>query len=392
MQWRDISVFLLAVASACSVHTSHGSDSHGAGGSSGAAQPGDSQDGSVAGGGAGAGAGASAGAAATSGGGGTSGLGGNDGGANDSSALPAPSLSHTFDPIAIASGSEITTLCQSWTLNNDSPIWVNQVVESNQGYFHHSNWIWVPDTYYTGADGNWNCTDRGFDQVSAGAVGGVFFAQSTQSKTDTQAFEPGVAFEMPAHARIIGNVHLLNASAADATTSMKFDVYSIQRADLQVSLQPMAFTNVSLNIAPNGTTDARMSCAVPQPDFGVYYVLPHFHILGQVLLLDVVGGPMDGTNVFRSQGTFGEPQGRSFDPPLRITGATALRVTCEYENPRGVSVAYGEADQEMCVVLLYTDGLKAGGTTIGNSNVTDAGGVRTTDAICAAVSWPATDQ
>ena len=187
-------------------------------------------------------------------------------------------------------------------------------------------------------------------------------------------------------------MHLLNASAADATTSLKFDVYSIPPADLMVGLQPMAFTNVSLDIAPNGITDARMSCAVPQPDFGVYYVLPHFHVLGQVLLLDVVGGPMDGTTVFRSQGTFGEPQGRSFDPPMRITGATAFRVSCEYENPRGVSVAYGEANQEMCVVLLYTDGLKAAGTTIGTSTVTDAGGVHTTDAVCAAASWPAADQ
>jgi hypothetical protein len=315
-----------------------------------------------------------------------------DGGASDSSTAPTPAVTHTFDPIAIAAGGEITDLCQSWTLNNDAPILVNQVVESNQGNFHHSNWIWVPDSLYTGTDGTWNCADRGFEQISAGALGGVFFAQSTQSKTDTQGFGPGIAFQMPAHARIIGNVHLINASAAEATTSLHFDVYSIPPAELSVRLQPMAFTNISLDIAPNGTTDARMECAVPQPDFNIYYVLPHFHVLGQFLQVDVVGGPMDGTALFHSHGTFGEPQGRSFDPPIPVTGATSLRITCEYENASGVSVAYGEGNQEMCVALLYTDGEKAGGTTLANVSVTDTGGVHTTDAVCAAVGTPSTDQ
>jgi hypothetical protein len=292
----------------------------------------------------------------------------------------------------IAAGSEIIDLCQSWTLNNDAPILVNRVVESNQGYFHHSNWILVPDSLYTGSDGTWNCADRGFEQISAGGLGGVFFAQSTQSKTDTQGFAQGVAFEMPAHARIIGNEHLINPSAVDATTSLKFDAYGISASDLKVRLQPMAFTNVSLDIAPNGVTDARMECAVPQPDFNIYYVLPHFHVLGQTLMVDVVGGPMDGTTLFHSQGTFGEPQGRSFDPPIPVTGATSLRVTCEYLNTRGVSVAYGEGDQEMCVALLYTDGGKAGGTTLANYSVTDTGSIHTTDALCAAVGTPGADQ
>jgi hypothetical protein len=135
-----------------------------------------------------------------------------------------------------------------------------------------------------------------------------------------------------------------------------------------------------------------MQCTVPQADFDIYYVLPHFHILGQTLMVDVIGGPMDGTTVFRSQGTFGEPQGRSFDPPIRVSGATALRITCEYQNTRGVSVGYGEGDQEMCVASLYTDGGKAWGTTLGNFSVTDTGGIHITDAVCAAVGTPGADQ
>lgn len=50
VQWRDVSVFLLAAVTACSAHASHNGDSHNMGGRSGAPQAGDLQeDGSITG-------------------------------------------------------------------------------------------------------------------------------------------------------------------------------------------------------------------------------------------------------------------------------------------------------------------------------------------------------
>jgi hypothetical protein len=300
--------------------------------------------------------------------------------------LPPADLSHTFEPITIGVGVEQTGVCQSWTLENAGPLLINKVVERNTGGLHHSNWIWVNDSAYPGPDGTWPCAERGFEQVAAAAVGGVFFAQSTQALNDTQAFGAGVAFRLPARVRVIGDLHLLNAGTEQLATSVRFDVYTLPADELRVELQPMAFTNTELDIAPNAVTHAHMKCQVPQPDFDVHYVLPHFHELGQAMQIDVVGGPGDGTSLFRSSGGDGEAWGQTFDPPFSIRGAASLGITCEYENPRATSVGYGVGDQEMCVALIYSSGKKAGGTSIGTLGVTDSGGVHRTEATCLAVS------
>lgn len=297
----------------------------------------------------------------------------------------SPDVSHTFPDLDIPAGGELTGVCQSWTLGNDSPIEVNRIVATNPGGVHHSNWIWVPDNLYPGADGTWQCADRNFDQVAAGAFGGVFFAQSTQALTDTQAFAAGVAFEMPAHARIIGDVHLLNTTAEDMRTAVHFDIFTLPSQEVRVPLQPMAFTNLALDIPPQMQTDAHMQCAVPQPDFDVYYVLPHYHELGTAMRIDVAGGSMDGASIFSASPAVGEPWGHSYDPPFSVRGATGLGITCSYDNGGSVAVGYGNGDQEMCVALLYTSGRKAGGLASVNLTVTDVAGVHETDGLCLSV-------
>lgn len=299
-----------------------------------------------------------------------------------------PDLTHTFEPVQVDPGEEITGLCQSWTLGNAEALFINRVAADNLGAFHHSNWIWVPEANYPGPDGTWPCADRNFDQIVAGAIGGVFFAQSTQSRTDTQAFPDGVAFEMPSRVRIIGDVHLLNASGSAATTSLSFEIFTLPAAAVRVKLQPMAFTNMALDIAPSTETHARMQCATPQPDFDVYYVLPHYHTLGKAMRVDVAGGAMNGMSLFGAEGTYGEPSGETYDPPIHVAGAAGLAITCEYENPRAAAVRYGFGDQEMCVSLVYSTGKKAGGMALTNLTVMDVGGVHHTDALCVSVGAP----
>jgi hypothetical protein len=309
--------------------------------------------------------------------------------AGDSPAAEPPAdLTHTFPELSLAANEEKTGVCQSWTLDNDEPLFVNRVVASNLGGLHHSNWIWVDDASYDGPDGTWPCDERGFEQVLAAAAGGVFFAQSTQARHDVQAFPPGAAFEMPAHARIIGDIHLLNVAAEPLATNLRFDIFTLPASDVRVKLQPMAFTNTALDIAAAGDTSARMQCAVPQPDFDVYYVLPHFHENGRQLRVDVAGGERDGSNLFTSRGSFGDALGQVFDPPARVRGAEGLVITCDYQNASEQQLGYGVGEQEMCVVLIYATGLKAGGTAVTNVSVEDTAGIHRTDALCLSVGTP----
>jgi len=296
----------------------------------------------------------------------------------------APTFTHEFLPLSVSARQEIPDQCMSWTLDNDEPIWVNTVRAQNEGGFHHSNWTYVPDTAFVGADGNWPCADRGFDQIAAATMGGVFFAQSTQSPTDEQRFPEGVAFLVPAHARVIGQVHALNLKTEDIETEFRFDVFTIPEADVTVRLRSMAFTNLALNIAPQATTHARMDCGLPDPDFDVYYVLPHYHELGRTLRLNIIGGPDDGLEVFRATADYGDPLGGTLDPAIEVRGGEQLRVTCEYDNPRDTNVGYGIGDQEMCVVLIYSDTERqAGGVANANRGPAQlVDGNLVTDATC----------
>lgn len=49
-----------------------------------------------------------------------------------------PTLSHSFEPIMVDAAEEVSGTCQSWTLNNDEPLYVSKVRQRNDGAWHHS--------------------------------------------------------------------------------------------------------------------------------------------------------------------------------------------------------------------------------------------------------------
>ena len=90
-------------------------------------------------------------------------------------------------------------------------------------------------------------------------------------------------------------------------------------------------------------------------DLRLHYILPHYHYLGNYFDVSVIGGQHDGESVFRMTGFNGEGNGRAFDPPLALSGATGLRFTCGYDNWRDKDIGWGIGDQEMCVMLGLAD-------------------------------------
>ncbi len=268
---------------------------------------------------------------------------------------PVADMEHAFPSVTVEGRQELTNECMSWTLNNDEPLWVNTVRADNDGSFHHSNWIFVPDTAYDGPDGVWPCDERGYVDIEAAAMGGVFFAQSTQARSDVQSFPDGVAFEVPARSRVIGQVHFLNHGTEPVDTQIRMSVFTLEESEVQTRLRPLIFTNLGLEIAPLAQTHARMDCDVPDPDFDVYYVLPHYHELGQRMRVSALNDTAEEAEIFTSTAAYGDALGGMIDPPAPVRGASQIRVSCEYDNPRDSTVGYGFGDQEMCVVLIYAD-------------------------------------
>lgn len=294
---------------------------------------------------------------------------GTDAGASGDAPLGPYSPDHTFPALTLTPPeSEIQGICQSWTLNNDEPIWVNNVTFDTGEGWHHSNWVYVGEEHFDGPDGTWPCRERDFTEIAAGAAGGgAFFAQSTQSTHEEQRFGSGAAYLIPARSRIIGSVHVINLTDGPLTTAATFHIDEIPEADVVTELRTMAVDNRGIEIPAHAASESRTECdfadALSAPlDMSVYYVLPHYHGLATGLVLEVYGGPNDGTVIFSTEAGIGDPLGAAIDPPVSLTGAMGVRMRCTYMNTGDETVGYGvDAVDEMCTLLAYTDGPRLGG-------------------------------
>jgi hypothetical protein len=278
--------------------------------------------------------------------------------------IPGTAITHDFPMQTIGEGGELLGLCRSWTLENDAELWVGAVELTQDESSHHSNWTYVPDTDFMGADGIWSCSDRGFDFYGGAAAGGVLFAQSTQSTHEVQKFPSGAAVRIPPHSRIISDIHLLNASSAPVTGHAHLSIYTFPVAEITTKLTVFHMEYDAIDIAPHSSVRYSADCGVAsavsaatgQPFAPkVYYALPHTHTLATAFSFKLMGGPNDGQKLLDIGSYNGEAHGRAFDPPIDAAGADGFSLACQYTNPRDASVHWGAGDQEMCEGFGWSD-------------------------------------
>lgn len=302
-------------------------------------------------------------------------------------------LQHTFDELDVGAYSETEDWCQSWSLDNDEPLHVNSVHMIAGPGFHHSNWFYVPDdgTYPTNT--TFDCGEMGFDQLTAAVTGGVFFAQSTQATDETMQFVDGAAIVVPPHSMVVGNLHILNALGEPITTSIAFEVHTLAQGALTTPLRPLALDYHDLDIPPlaqsrfTGTCDVRPANGGNPVDFNFYYVLPHYHALGTGMRFTAIHESGEQL-LFENNGAIGEPLSKVLDPPLSAAGAESLRFSCNYNNTTDSRVGQGIGDQEMCIIVAFTDApvTFGGGVFGGNTVVGSTDGVVLNEGDCAMIS------
>lgn len=299
--------------------------------------------------------------------------------ATDPQPAPLDPISVAFPAIDVDAGGELSELCQSATLHNDEPLYINTVQMSSGPAWHHSNWFFVPEDSFAGDDGTWPCGDRDFDSVQAALVGGVLYAQSTQATAEAQAFEPGAAVYVPPHSKLIGDVHLLNASDSAVHTAMNLELDLLHEDEVDTILTPLELHYFPLRLPPKQRSSFGSECDYEAAyggavDFSIHYVMPHYHNLGVGMRIELFGGDRDGELVFESDSPVGTPMGGTLDHPLSMAGARGLRFSCTYDNPRDQAVGWGIGDQEMCVALVFTDSdvMWAGGVEDSRESLGDA--------------------
>jgi hypothetical protein len=303
-------------------------------------------------------------------------------------------LGHEFETFDVEPGYEKDLLCQSWTLGNEEDLFVNAVAFQNDGAWHHSNWLFVPEHKFAGPDGTWDCVDRKYTELDAALAGGVLFAQGTQALDELQQFPEGVAVRVPAGSKVIGQTHILNASSEQITTQARMQLHTIPGDDVSVPLNPFRLNYGDLHIPPRSTAEFTGECNIQdrlpdaELDLNLYYVMPHYHYLGSQFRLEVFGGDRDGEVIVQHDG---EPHGYTLDPPASLRGADGVRFTCRYENSRDDEVGYGIGDQEMCVMLGFAEAdiILDGAVGEGTISAGEKDGVRQFNGPCNVIAAPA---
>lgn len=325
----------------------------------------------------------------------------NDSGSSSSGGEPddpdRETIVHSWGLLELAPLEE-TQPCIQWTLHNEQPIYVQTVRLTNDGGSHHSNWFAVPEDKFPGPDGYFDCDARGFAELDAAVAGTVLFAQSTQSRIDEQRLPEGVVIKIPPNHKIVAGGHFLNLADAPYTTEMRMALELVHPKLVEVVAAPFRLSYYDLEIPAMRQARFSGDCdmttlymdQVGRPlDLKLYYVTPHYHYLGNWFDLFIEGGPRDGENVFHFDGFNASSNGKSFDPPIDLTGATGFRFTCGYDNWRDQTIGWGIGDQEMCVMLGLADSAVLMDASVQSGAVVgDQDGVVMNEGECNAIGLP----
>jgi hypothetical protein len=309
---------------------------------------------------------------------------------------------YSFGPFDIAANQEVVGACVQISLHNSEALYVQSVELTTGPGFHHSNWLFVPDTEFAGNDGTFPCADRGYNEEMAAALGGVLFAQSTQLPHETQAFPAGVAIRIPPQSKIMAQIHLLNAQDAALHLTPTIQLTTIARSEVKTLLSAIAFEDQALALPSHKQSRFSIECDLAplynqrfqhDPDFKVYYALAHYHTLGIGLQLEAIKPDGTAATVFSTAHQVGDTLGGPVAPSFDMTGYTRLRLTCDFVNPRDTVVGWGVGDQEMCVFLAFSDSKANWGgaavTTDPGTPTTGTDGVVSYSQRCAVLALPA---
>jgi hypothetical protein len=276
---------------------------------------------------------------------------------------PSPQ-SFAFGPFDVTAHQEVVNRCVQITLHNDATLYVQSVELTTGSGFHHSNWLFVPETQYPGDDGTFNCADRSYNEAIAAAFGGVLFAQSTQSPHEVQQFPAGVAVALPAHSKLIAQIHLLNAADGALHIAPTIAITPIAQSEVTTVLSAISFEDEALGLPAHKDSQFTVDCDLARvhyqqfsrnPDFKIYYALAHYHALGTGLTLEAVKPDGTAATVYSTTHRVGDALGGPIEPAFDMTGYTRLRLSCDFTNPRDSVVHWGVGDQEMCVFLAFSD-------------------------------------
>jgi hypothetical protein len=256
-------------------------------------------------------------------------------------------LQASIGPIDVPAGVE-TTQCIVVPLGNTEDIVMNgYTIDLSEGSHH----LIVYMTSDAAQSDPINCSP--FTGLALGTDVPIVFANK---KSETFAFPPGVAIEIPANQMIKVEGHYINTTASDlqGTGTVTFDTTPKASAP---AYQPAGFDffgTMNINIPPNSTFSTGPIFQAGVAGTNLISITTHQHHLGTEAQVWASAQPGDMSTQLTDDKDWSNPSWNLLAPQFAFDGTNGLTFQCDWTNTTDQTVSFGEsALNEMCFVGGY---------------------------------------
>ncbi len=257
-------------------------------------------------------------------------------------------------PRTLAPGEEYSD-CIAWAYPQIQNHLVYGARLYTNGALHHSNLMGVPlqkgkpSPYPACSPGQADISGI-TDNILAGEVPEVLFANSTQVLGEAIVFEPGMAYRIaPAGREMATNIHYLNTAAQEKLAEVVYDFFTMPDSELQTELYPYYFDNYTFIVPPHTTEDVATTCQI----FGgnIVSLMPHTHSRTSAFTVDLVRSDETTKRIYEDGAFDTDSDIAVFADPISMEGFASLRHACTIENDLDVPIDYGIGNNEMCTLF-----------------------------------------
>lgn len=179
------------------------------------------------------------------------------------------------------------------------------------------------------------------------------FVTGTQWPRMDYSMPAGVALKLPAHYAFDLNTHYVNRSSQSSTGEVYVNLHYADPDEIKHAAQIIDFNHTDISLPPGQTTTLVREFTITQ-NIEVFQLFSHAHELNTEFRVEVIGGELDGEEIYFSN-DWEHPPISEYAPPLSIKRGQGFRLIATYDNTRNYEVNFGllSTDEMMILFGLY---------------------------------------
>lgn len=159
------------------------------------------------------------------------------------------------------------------------------------------------------------------------------------------------AFSVPADARLVMQLHLVNSTPRAVTEKVTVYAKTLTESEKESEANLYAFGTTVIDIPPRSTHEIVHECVMDR-SMDAFVVMPHMHQLGVETIFEV--GETKDTMKVAWQGPWDFDDQKLVPAEIQLREGMHTRLRCRYENPYDMKIEYGESSfTEMCFFSVF---------------------------------------